>query len=105
VLNCPNCHHEFSYMEVPFEDRKMKAIHAEYICPSCRLWLKPSWSQLTFIHVSLGLFLLSVICILLSSIGYVTIDSLFIAIGFFTSVAAYILNVKFQKAKLVKEIV
>ncbi len=40
-MECPNCRENYSFTEVPIQDRNMKFLVTEFICPYCEIWLKP----------------------------------------------------------------
>ena len=60
-MECPNCKENYKFYEVPLQNRNMKFLVTEFLCPYCGIWLKPDrqFSILSICYMSF--FLLSII--------------------------------------------
>jgi rubredoxin len=100
-MKCPKCEYKFKMAEVPLEERKFKALYAEFLCPNCRVLLKPAAFQIILINLSIFLFAISGIGLVINVFTTMDINENLISLGFIIAVIVYMLNFKYQKAEVV----
>jgi rubredoxin len=100
-MKCPKCEYEFKMVEVPLEDRKFKALYAEFLCPNCRVLLKPAAFQIILINLSVFLFAISSIGLVIKISTAMDINENLISLGFIIASIVYMLSFKLQKAETV----
>lgn len=64
-MQCPNCNKKYAFFEVPFENRNMKFLITEFICPYCGALISPDKKFELLIACSMFLFTLSLILIII----------------------------------------
>lgn len=62
-MKCPECFKQFEFKSVPLEDRVMNKLSTSFICPRCRVLLKPDKR----------FELLSIVSLLMSALGVFSI--------------------------------
>ncbi len=100
---CPRCNYAFKFREIPLEERSMKALYSEFLCPNCSILLKPSSLQLTLINIAVVLFSVSVIGFLAKMFGDFNISKYLLIMSLVISIVMYALSIRYQEAKVVRE--
>lgn len=97
---CPKCEQAFNYIDVPSEDRTVKTLHSEFICPCCRVQLKSSIVQTVLVNSSLAILTLSGIAVLLTMLEYINMDNRLLGLISIASSVIYFLSSKNQSTQV-----
>jgi hypothetical protein len=100
---CPRCSHIFKFREIPLEERRMKALYSEFLCPNCSILLKPSSLQVTLISIAIGLFSVSGIGLAAKIIGGFKFSNYLLILSVVVSIIIYALSIRYQEAIVVRE--